>query len=69
MRDPSLYPYIYAQEITLHVRVSRKFNFLSQLRSLLGIEALEEIIASPIPIIYPILRKNLVWEVYVFVLL
>ena len=69
MSNPSLYPYIYAQEITLHVRVSRKFNFLSQLRSLLGTEALQEVLASPIPIIYPILSRNLVWEVYVFVLL
>ena len=69
MSDPSLYPYIYAQEITLHVRVSRDFNFLSQLRSSLGTKALQEVLASPIPIIYPILSRNLVWEVYVFVLL
>ena len=69
MSNPSFYPYIYAQEITLHMRVSRKFNFLSQLRSSLGTEALQEVLASPIPIIYPILSKNLVWEVYVFVLL
>ena len=69
MSYPSLYCYIYAQEITLHVRVNRKFNLLSQLKSLLGTEALQEILASPIPIIYPILRRILVWEVYVFVLL
>ena len=69
MSNPSLYPYIYVQEITLHVGVTRKFKFLSQLRSLVGTEALQEILASPIPIIYPILRRNLVWEVYVFVLL
>ena len=69
MSNPSLYRYIYAKEMTLHVRVSRKFNFLPQLRSLLGTKALQEILASPIPIIYPILRRNLVWEVYVFVLL
>ena len=69
MSNPSLYPYIYAQEITLHVRMSRKFNFLSQLRSSLGIEALQEVLASTILIIYPVLSWNLVWEVYVFVLL
>ena len=69
MNGPNLYPYIYAQEITLHVRVSRKFKFLSELRSLLGTKALQEILTSPIPIIYPILRRNLVWKVYVFVLL
>ena len=57
MSNPNLYPYIYAQEITLHVKVSRKFNFLSQLRSSLGAETLQKILASPIPIIYPILSE------------
>lgn len=69
MSDPSLHPYIYAQEITLHVRISRKFNFLAQLRSMLGAEALQQALASPIPLILPMLRRGLLWEVYVFVLL
>ena len=69
MSDPSLHPYIYAQEITLHVRVSRKFNFLTELRSMLGTEALQQALASPIPLILPMLRRDLLWEVYVFVLL
>ena len=69
MSDPNLYPYIYAQEITLHIRIGRKFNFLSQLRSVLGIEVLQEVLASPIPLILPMLSRSLVWEIYVFVLL
>ena len=69
MSDPSLHPYVYAQEITLHIRISRKFNFLSQLSSLLGTEALQEVLASPIPLILPILKRGFVWEIYVFVLL
>ena len=69
MSDPSLHPYIYAQETTLHVRVSRKFNFLTELRSMFGTEALQQALASPIPLILPMLRRDLLWEVYVFVLL
>ena len=69
MNDPNLHPYIYAQEITLHIRISKKFNFLSQLRSVLGVEVLQEVLASPIPLILPMLSRSLVWEVYVFVLL
>ena len=69
MNDPNLHPYIYAQEITLHIRISRKFNFLSQLRSVLGIEVLQEVLASPISVILPMLTRRLVWEIYVFVLL
>ena len=69
MSDPNLHPYIYAQEVTLHIRISRKFNFLPQLRSVLGTEVLQEILASPIPLILPMLSRNLVWEIYVFVLL
>ena len=69
MSDPNLHPYIYAQEVTLHIRISRKFNFLPQLRSVLGTEVLQEILASPIPLILPTLSRNLVWEIYVFVLL
>ena len=66
MSDPT---FIYAQEVTLHIRVSKKFHFLSQLRTLVGTKNLQEILATPTPIIYPILRVNLVWEVYIFVLL
>ena len=69
MSDPNLHPYIYAQEITLHIRIDKKFNFLSQLRSMLGIEVLQEVLASPIPLILPMLSRSLVWETYVFVLL
>ena len=69
MSDPNLHPYIYAQEITLHIRISRKFNFLSQLRFVLGIEVLQEVLASPIPLILPMLSRSLVWEIYVYVLL
>ena len=69
MSDPNIHPYIYAQEVTLHIRISRKFNFLPQLRSVLGTEVLQEILASPIPLILPMLSRNLVWKIYVFVLL
>ena len=69
MSDPNLHPYIYAQEITLHIRISRKFNFLPQLRTVLGTEVLQEVLASPIPFFLPMLRRGLVWEIYVFVLL
>ncbi len=69
MSDSRLHPYIYAQELTVHIRVSRKFYFLSQLSTLVGTEALQEILASPIPLIYPVLQRNLVWEIYVFILL
>ena len=69
MSDPQLFPFIYAQEISLHIRVSRKFHFLLQLRELVGTKNLSAALASPLPIIYPVLRVSLVWEVYIFVLL
>lgn len=69
MSNPGLYPYIYAQEVTLHIRVGRKFNFLSQLSSILGPEALQETLASPIPLVVPMLSRGLIWEIFVFVLL
>ena len=57
MSDSNLHPYIYTQEITLHIRVSRKFHFLSQLRSVIGIKALQEVLASPHPCHSPYLTK------------
>lgn len=69
MSDPQLYPFIYAQEIALHIRVGRKFNFLPQLRSVVGTKGLQALLASPISVIYPVLQRNIVWEIYVFILL
>ena len=69
MSDPNLHSYIHAQEITLHIRISRKFKFLPQLRSVLGTEVLQAVLVSPISLILSMLSRSLVWEVYVFVLL
>ena len=69
MSDASLHPYMYAQEIKIHIRVSRKFHFLSQLCDLVGVDALRGVLESPTPIIYPLLQRGVVWEIFVFVLL
>ncbi len=69
MSGGELNPYIYAQEITLHIRVGRKFHFMPQLCSALGTEVLREVLASPIPFIFPILNNGPRREMCVYILL
>ena len=69
MSSTSLHPFVYTQETNVHIRIGKKFQFLMQIGSLLGDEILRAVVTSPIPFIFPVVKRDPVWEVFIYILL
>lgn len=65
---PIFNPFHFVQHISIRVCISRKLHFMQRIVFLFGPERLREILASPDPIILPLINYENSFDVHVFIL-
>ena len=66
---PIFNPFHFVQHINVRVCISRKMHFMQRIVFLFGPERLGEILASPEPVILPLINYHTSFNVHVFILL
>ena len=65
-QGPSIHAFYFVQHIDVHVCLQRKISFMQTIAHILGLEGLNKALASPYPIILPLIHYPRPFDVYVF---
>ena len=66
---PIFQPFHFSQQIEIRVCISQKIHFMQRIALMFGPERLGEVLASPNPVILPLINYQTSFNVFIFILL